>query len=405
MPTHHSKLTDSEARKVPPPAQGYALHWCPRTPGFALRVTANGARAWVIERRVEGKTVRRTLGAASGRGAISADSARRLQVDVSSELQQGVDRLEVKRERVEAERVEGVTFGDALRDYVKHKRRGKDGLPLKARTQADYLAMIEPGRDLKNGRPTQTGALFDIADKSMASLGADAILDIYKALAERGERQQTYAMQVLRAVLRHNGVEIKDNPLSRTTAGVKRVALAPSRGKPSPIKRERLGAWWRAACAIDSTAADMLRFMLLTGCRPGEAAGACVDDFDEQGRRLTLHDTKNRLDHDLLLSKQAMKIAVTHAKDKKKGALLFSIIDARRALDAINETAGTPEVTPHKLRHTFASVAAELVPVYTLKRLLNHLAANDVTGGYVDVSDEQLRVGWQAVADHIAKAR
>lgn len=403
MPTHHAKLTDSEARKIAPPAQGYALHWCPRTPGFALRVTAKGARAWVIERRVDGKTVRRTLGAASGRGAISGETARSLQIDVSSELQKGVDRLEAKRERVAAERVEGETFGDALRDYVKNKRRRKDGLALKARTKADYLAMLEPAVTLKNGKPTLPGALHSLADKPLARIDADAIRTLHKTLAPRGERQQSYAMQVLRAVLRHHGVTISDNPLSPTTAGKGRVTIAPSRGKPSPIPAERLGAWWRAAAAVKTPSADMLRFELLTGCRPGEATGITVAKVDVRGARVTLPDTKNRLTHELLLSKQALAIVRKHAKGKLPAQPLFGVDSAPKTLAAINKAAGVVGISPHKLRHTFASIAAQLVPVYTLKRLLNHLSSNDVTGGYVNVSDAQLRAGWQAVADHIER--
>jgi integrase len=405
MPTHTKRLSDNEARKIAAPETSYAIHWCPSTPGFGLRVTANGARAWIIERRVDGKTVRRTLGAASGRGAVSADTARGLALDTSSSLQRGVDPLEVKRERIAAAKVDGATFGDALRDYVKGKRRAKDGLPLKERTRADYLAMVEPGHTLKSGKPTLDGALHAIADMPLARITAEKIRDLHKALVPRGERRQTYAMQVLRAVLRHHGVVIDDNPLSPTTAGKSRVMLAPSRGKPSPIPPERLGGWWRAACAVHTPSADTLRFALLTGCRPGEAAGITAADVDIKGGRVTLRDTKNRLDHVLLLSTQALDIVKAHTKGKKAGAAVFGIADAGKTLATINAAAEVVDVSQHKLRHTFASVAAELVPVYTLKKMLNHLTAGDVTGtSYVNVSEAQLRAGWQAVADHIAQA-
>lgn len=166
----------------------------------------------MIERRVDGKTVRRTLGAASGRGAISADAARKMQIDVSSELQQGADRLEGKRERIAAAKAEGETFGDALRAYVKDKRRGKDGLPLKARTRADYLAMIEPGHTMKSGRSTLDCELHTLAELPLARIDAARIRELLKDLSPRGERRQTNAMQVLRAVLRDQCVSISDRP-------------------------------------------------------------------------------------------------------------------------------------------------------------------------------------------------
>jgi integrase len=404
MPIHDKKLSDSEARKLPIPASNYVIHWCPKNPGFGVRVTSTGARAWVLERSVHGKTVRRTLGAATGRGAISFDAAVSLKTTVSSELQDGHDRRAERLVEAAAEKAAGVTFADALCEYVRTKRRAKDGLPLKARTKSDYLAMIEPGHPKKDGAPTLDGPLLTLAEKPVAQITAAAIKDLHRTLAPRGERQQTYAMQVLRAVLRHHGVTIADNPLSPTTAGKGRVTLAPSRGKPSPIPAERLGAWWRAACAIDTPSAESLRFALLTGCRPGEVAAITVGDCDLHGGRVKLLDTKNRLDHTIILSKQALRIVKKAAEGKGAADPLFGIADAGKTLAAVNEAAETPGVSQHKLRHTFASVAEDLVSGGALRAMLNHAAGGDVTlGHYVHKGEAQLRAGWQTVADHIER--
>ena len=419
MPVHAKRITDAVATKLPAPPTGYAIHWCPNTPGLGVRVTSAGARAWIAERRVDGVTVRRTLGKAAGPAAISAEAARRLQLDVSSELQQGKDRLNIKRARDAAKKVEAVTFEAALKAYVKGKRRAKDGLPLKARTVADYLGMLAPAGQTKTGRPTLAGELHALAGRSLHKITAADIHGAHAALAPRGERRQTYAMQVLRAVLRHHGVVIADNPLATSTAGKLRVHLAPSRGDPSPIPPEKLGAWWRAACTEASASADQLRFMLLTGARPGEAANLLVGDVDLAGLRSVLRDTKNRLDHTLVLAQQAGAIVHWHAQGKKAAERVFALaaphkgtprkdrpLGVASTLDRINAAAGTPAVTPHKLRHTFASIAAELVPAFTLRKLLNHASGGDVAAShYVGVSEAQLRAGWQAVADFIDKAK
>lgn len=84
-----SRLTDRVAAKVREPEQGQEFHWCPSTPGFGLRVSSTGDRAYVLERRLDGKTIRRTLGKAAGAKAISADTARKLKITISSELQTG----------------------------------------------------------------------------------------------------------------------------------------------------------------------------------------------------------------------------------------------------------------------------------------------------------------------------
>lgn len=401
------RLTERAALALPLPVKDYVIHFCPQTPGFGVRVTSQGLRSWVAERRINGKTVRRTLGRVSGRGAISADAARRLMVDVSSELQNGVDRLEDERaerqQREQADAEAALTFEEALKEYVKGKRRGKDGLPLKERTRNDYLAMVQEGRTAKDGHPFANGPLHALAAKPIARITADDIRCAYKAAAARGARQSTYAMQVLRAVLNWHGVRIPANPLSKEVAGKDRIILAKTTGNPKPIPPERLHAWWKAATALAGReAADFYRLLLLTGARPGELSAVTIRAVDLEGARILLRDTKNRTDHTLLLSAQATEIVKHYAKGRKPTEELFPITDARKALVTINAEAGT-SVKPHGLRATFASVAEELVSAYTLKRMLNHAETGDVTGAhYVGKSETQLRAAWQTVADFIA---
>jgi len=54
-----------------------------------------------------------------------------------------------------------------------------------------------------------------------------------------------------------------------------------------------------------------------------------------------LRDTKNRSDHKLLLSTQALEIAKRNCAGRKADEPLFPIVDARKTLSWINEGAGT----------------------------------------------------------------
>ena len=161
--------------------------------------------------------------------------------------------------------------------------------------------------------------------------------------------------------------------------------------------------------ASSRVAGDYYRFQLLTGCRGVEIHGQKnlgypplrVTDVDLEGARVTLRDTKNRSDHRMLLSRQALEIARAHCEGRAPEEPLFPIMDARKTLKAINAVAGT-NVQGHGLRATFASVAEGLVSAAVLKRMMNHAVAADVTlGHYVAKSEAQLRAGWQAVADWI----
>jgi len=58
----------------------------------------------------------------------------------------------------------------------------------------------------------------------------------------------------------------------------------------------------------------------------------------------------------------------------------------------------------HDLRRTFLTTAEKLdVPHYVLKKLANHVAANDVTGGYIVVDVERLRRYMSLISEHFLK--
>ena len=285
-----------------------------------------------------------------------------------------------------------------------------DGKSLKERTRRDYLAMVADGAE---GRAP--GLLHPLAKKSLSRITGDDVRRLHRGLEARGQRQQGYGMQVLRAVLRWHGVSIPGDPFSKTTAGARRVFIAPTKGNPSPIPAERLGDWWKAASASAAASAasarkdkhagaDQLRFQLLTGVRPGEAAGLTVGDFDLRGRRLTLKDPKNRRRHTIYLSEQAAAIMFWHAEGRVPGDRIFGVRDPQKVLDLINAAAGVDRITPHDLRATFATIADGITTAAVCRALLNHAAGDVAQVHYIGVSETRLREAWQAVADFIETA-
>jgi hypothetical protein len=393
--------------------------------GLQLRIAPDGTRTLLIRYTVKGTTGERQYrvpqhyGESAGQVKLAAGCAEAARIRALA--REGIDWPAQEQARIKAEaekaeqtlRNEGLTLSQALRDYVERKRRAKDGLALKARTRSDYLAMVEPGRVSRLGKKFADGDLYPIADKLLSAITAVDIRRLHDSLVARSEARATYAMRVLRAVLRWHGVVVAGNPLGRDTAGRDRIVLPASKGNPAPLPPEKLGAWWRAAAEAPSrVAADYYRFQLLTGCRGIEIHGhkrlkyppISVGDLNKEGRRILLRDTKNRGDHTLLLSKQAFEIAQRNAANRADKEPLFPIVDARKTLAWINARAKTT-VQGHGLRATFASIAEELVSGAALKKMLNHAAGNDVTlGHYVGKSETQLRAGWQTVADFVEAA-
>ena len=124
-------LTDAVVKRLPLPATGSKIHW-DAMPGFGARVTAAGARSFVLRYRVRGSQRDRTftIGGCSDWATTAARAeAKRLR----QLIDQGGDPLG----DLEAVR-EAPTVAQLIDRFV------KEHLPrLRASSQADYLRMLE----------------------------------------------------------------------------------------------------------------------------------------------------------------------------------------------------------------------------------------------------------------------
>ncbi|HWK72016.1 MAG TPA: integrase family protein [Burkholderiaceae bacterium] len=392
--------------------------------GIQLRIAPDGLRTVLVRYTVKGTkteqqyTLPQEYGDSPGQIKLADACAEGQRIRALA--RSGIDwpaeeaaRLLAEAEARQQSSVDALTLEEGIKEYVEKKRRAKDGLPLKARTKAEYLGMVTPGKVGKNGRKFADGELVPLAHTLMPKITAKAIWATYNDLLMRSKRRADYAMQVMRAVLRWHGIHIPNSPLSQATAGRDRISIAPPRGDPTPIPPEKLGAWWQAACACPRrVAANYYRFQLLTGCRGVEIHGEKKYDYDPikvgdvnlDAGSIMLIDTKNRSNHRLLLSRQALEIVKEACEGREPDEPLFPIVDARKTLTWINKQAGTT-IQGHDLRATFTTIAEELVSGGVLKRMINHAVSNDVTlGHYVGKGEAQLRAGWQTVADFIESA-
>jgi integrase len=166
-------------------------------------------------------------------------------------------------------------------------------------------------------------------------------------------------------------------------------------------KAEQNGEWWQAVAAI--------RLLALTGCRRGELENLRKAEVDLAGQGLRLGDTKT--------GKSVRPIGadavalLREAMARSKGPYVFP--GARKAMlpfqslpRAWQRIVGDalPDLTPHGLRHSFASTAEDLgFTVPTIKALLGH-AGSSVTEGYIHKLDAALVAAADRVASQIAVA-
>jgi len=165
-----------------------------------------------------------------------------------------------------------------------------------------------------------------------------------------------------------------------------------------------------------TAAADCIRLIMLTGCRPGEAMLATWTQFDGQpGFWIKpAATTKQRREHRLPLSAAALQLVDelrTRCGEVTTDDYVFPgqipgqpLQQLRSCWDAVCKHAGLTDVRIYDLRHTFAAMGAGGglgLPI--IGRLLGHTQAR-TTQRYAHLADDPLREAADKIASAITKA-
>ena len=163
-------------------------------------------------------------------------------------------------------------------------------------------------------------------------------------------------------------------------------------------------------------AADCIRLIMLTGCRPGEAMLATWAQFDAQPGfwiKPSSH-TKQRKEHRLPLSAPALQLIADIRARRGEIAPDDYVFPGRRpgqplqqlraCWDAVCKQAGLTDVRIYDLRHTFAATGAGGgLSLPLIGRLLGH-TQHRTTQRYAHLADDPLREAADKIASAIARA-
>jgi integrase len=198
-----------------------------------------------------------------------------------------------------------------------------------------------------------------------------------------------------------------DNPVR----GVTRFADGRRERRLSDDEYKALGKALRKAeaASVWSAAVAAARFLVLTGWRSGEALGLRWDEVDLARRTATLGDTKTGQSV-RPLSQEACDVlrAIPRVND---GGLVFPATRGEGRMAGFPKLwariAGlgklSPDVTPHTLRHSFASLAGDLgYSEPTIAALIGH-KGRSITSRYVHAADAVLLAAADAVATQTAE--
>jgi integrase len=167
-----------------------------------------------------------------------------------------------------------------------------------------------------------------------------------------------------------------DNPCSK----VKKPADVRRMRRLSDVEYAQLGKALSVGALRNDTAISVIKFLAISGFRSGEALHLKWNELDIDRRIVTLEDTKSGRSI-RPLSNAAIEII---GSQKRSGEYVFGlgkpISDLRYQWEKLNLD---KSVTPHVLRHSFASLSADLgMPDHTIARLLGH-TQKSITSRYI----------------------
>ena len=280
----------------------------------------------------------------------------------------------------------GITFADFIADVWTAACFDRCAPTTQRRVESLLRTQLVPEfgpLDLSRITPQRVHAWFDRYSLA-APAGANRALDVLA---------QVLGHAVLRGDLPTNPARgVCRNPGRRATRFLTRAEIGRLHAALDAHRPRGTGA----------QQADIIRLLLLTGCRKSEIIALRWAEVD--GDRLLLRHAKAG-PRTVFLSNEAQAIV---ARQRRTGAFVFPAADdpaRHRSLELslwrkVRRTAGLEGVRLHDLRHTFASHAVMAgVPLPVVSQLLGH-AQLRMTLRYAHVSDRET----EAAAERIGTA-
>jgi integrase len=373
------RLTDATVKKLAAPERGNKIYYDKITDGFGLRVTKNGARAFVLNyfTRADRREKRYTIGPIDTWPAVVArNEAKRL----LREIDAGNDPLA----KIEEER-SAPTVADLVERYV-----------------AEHLPKKRPRSQLEDRRKFPL-ILPELGKLKVAAVTFSEVDALHRKLTR--ESGPIHANRTIALVSKMMALAIKwhwraDNPC-------RGLEKNPEHQHTRYLSAEELRRLMAALeLEEDQQAADIIRLLLLTGARSGEALAAEWSQFDlAAGVWVKPHSlTKQKQAHRLPLSAEAIELLTRLYEKRGTSRWVFPSANPfkhrpsiRHAWDRLRVAAGLGDMRIHDLRHSHASLlvnAGYSLPV--IGAVLGHRVPQ-TTQRYAHLNDESLRAAARSV--------
>ena len=382
--------------------------WDDDLAGFGLRVFASGKRSYIVQYRAGGRTRRYTIGL---HGAWTPEMARKEARILTGRIAQGQNPAEERRMNTRA-----ITVKELCAQYVKDAESGlvlgKGRRPKKAST-----LVIDKSRIQRHIIPLLgTRRVKDITQSDINRFIRDVMSGKTKtdvktkrrgrAIVRGGAGTAARAVGLFGGILTYaieHGI-LEKNPVH----GVRKPADRIRTRRLSVEDYRVLGKILDAAAGEHrfGSAVSIIRFLALTGCRRSEAVNLKRTEVDAENSCLRLSDSKEGASIrpiglpilDLLGVQPWDADDVFVFPGTKEGKPLVGFPKYWRKLIKDSPLEG---ITPHVLRHSFASIANDLgFTEATIAALMGH-SKGSITSRYIHAVDTALVMAADTIAGYI----
>jgi len=297
-----------------PEGKQQAFLWDTEAPGLAVRATANGAKAFIFESKLNRRTIRITLGdvrawvlkSVWANGKETQRGAREEASRLKTLIDQGRDPRQVSADEMASEqgkrdeqaaaalaeeaeaRRNQITMGEVWGRYI-GARRSK----WSERHLFDHQKVIEPERT-KGTRTLTAAVLASLAPLPLSALTPERIGEWLEAETPKRGTQAALAFRLLRAFINWCNEQPEYKGIAAPDACARKVSrehLPRAKAKSDALQREQLRLWFDAVRRIQNpTISTYLQGLLLTGPRREELASLRWQDVDFQWNSLTIRD-------------------------------------------------------------------------------------------------------------------
>jgi integrase len=294
-----------------------SIYWDAKTTGLGFRVTSAGARSYIFETSLNGKTIRMTIGDVSN---YSIPNARDEAVSLKAMTNKGIDPRLVKADQIASDKakaqakkdksiaealqtkMESVTMGKAWLEYIAERKDAKEGKEnsWSTRHYRDHIKMVHTGgvQRKRSDKLTEAAPLSSLVDLRLIDITPDKVNEWANVEASKRPTQARLAFRLLRAFLswcmthKIYGQIITDNAAKNEVA---RKRLGKPQTKNDVLQREQLPSWFSAVREINNPVISAyLQTLLLTGRRREQIAELRWTDIDFQWNKITMKDKTER---------------------------------------------------------------------------------------------------------------